>query len=171
MDVTLSNYQLYLENSVPVEDLHFEPLDKTYQRAFMIVVSLIYLGLMALALLLMLFEIPWILAGVEGTLLLACVINLSILPKAFRFKGYAFREHDISYRRGIIFPKTTTIPYDRIQQVSLNQNPVTKYFHLYSVEVVNGAQSLSNLTIPGMTEERALQIKNLVIAKIPDNHE
>ena len=53
-----------------------------------------------------------------------------------------------------------------MQQVSLKQNPISKYLHLYSVEVVNGAQALASLTIPGLTEERANLIKSTVIDKL-----
>lgn len=81
-------------------------------------------------------------------------------------QGYALRENDITYRRGIIFPKLTTIPFERIQQVSVKQNPVSKFYGLFAVEIVNGAQGLSSLTIPGLTEDTANQIKNRVIDRL-----
>ena len=94
------------------------------------------------------------------------VVNLIIANKAWKFKGYALRDNDITYRSGLVFAKTTTIPYNRLQQVSVKQNPVSKLFSMYSVEVFNGAQGMASLTIPGLTEERANQIKDILIQKL-----
>ena len=102
----------------------------------------------------------------EILIIISALINLSIVARAWKFKGYAMRENDITYRSGIIFPKLTTIPFERIQQVSVKQNPVSKFYGLFTVEIINGAQGLSSLTIPGLTEERANQIKNMVIDRL-----
>lgn len=93
----------------------------------------------------------------------AALVNLMLLPKAYSYKGYAVREHDITYRSGIIFPKTVTVPFCKVQQVSIRQNPVTKMFGLYAVTIVNGAQILAETVIPGLTREKAEEIKSLLI--------
>lgn len=156
-----------LSNEIdPVGQLQYEPIDRHYRIVQIILTALGYLGLAILALPLLLIEdsIWFVLA--EGVILLAMIVNLIIVQKAWRFKGYALREYDINYRSGIIFPTITTIPFNRMQQVSLKQNPISKYLHLYSVELVNGAQAMSSLTIPGLTEQRANQIKSTVIDKL-----
>ena len=88
-----------------------------------------------------------------------------ILPKAYAYKGYAVREHDITYRSGIVFPKTVTIPFCKVQQVSVRQNPVSRMFGLYAVDVVSGAQTLAETVIPGLTREKAEEIKSLLIER------
>ena len=107
----------------------------------------------------------------ECMILAAMAVNLFIAYKAWKFKGYALRENDITYRSGVIFPIVTTVPYDRLQQVSVKQNPVSKLFDMYSVEVVNGAQAMSSLTIPGLTEERANRIKSIVIDRLKNEQD
>ena len=170
----MSNHQFNLddindrlpEEIDPVEELRYEGIDRRYRIVQLILTALSYLGIAAVALLLLLIEdIIWFILA-EGVILLAMVVNLLIVQRAWRFKGYALREYDISYRTGLIFPTITTIPFNRMQQVSLKQNPISKYLHLYSVEVVNGAQALASLTIPGLTEERANRIKSTVIDKL-----
>lgn len=160
------NHQISLAGVVPVEELEFEPLDARYRNAQIIGVLLVYVLFMCLAAFLLLADCFWIFIVAECILALAAAINAAILPKAFRYKGYALRDHDISYKSGMIFPKTTTVPFARVQQVSVGQNPVSRFFRLYSVEVVNGAQALSSLKIPGLTEETANRIKNLVTEKL-----
>ena len=76
------------------------------------------------------------------------------------------REHDITYRSGIIFPSVTTVPFCKIQQVSIRQNPVSRLFGLYSVAVVNGAQLMTETAIPGLTRERAEEIKAFLIERV-----
>lgn len=162
----MTNRQINLDDTTPVAELKFENLDSRYKSAHILGTSVIYILLMLLALLLSFSDYPWSVIIAEGVIAAAFMVNLCILPKSYFFKGYAFREHDLTYRSGIIFPKVTTIPYSKIQQVSLKQNPISRMFSLYSVEIVNGAQALSSVSIPGLTEEKALEIKNLVTGKI-----
>lgn len=166
----MTNTQFYLneiKNVIDtVEDLQYEPIDRKYQTVQIVLTLSGYLVLATSALLLLLLDnCLWFFLA-EGIILIAMSINFIIVRKAWIFKGFALREYDISYRSGIIFPIITTIPYNRMQQVSVKQNPVSKFFNLYSVEVVNGAQAMSSLTIPGLTEERANQIKNIVIDRL-----
>ena len=151
---------------MPVTELRFEPLAKKYKLAHCVGTTLIYILLMLLALLLLLTDYPWHIKIIEGTTAVVFIINIIILSKAYSHKGYAFREHDVSYQSGVVFHKVTTIPYSKIQQVSIKQNPISRLFGLYSVDIVNGAQALSSLNIPGLTQEKASHIKDLITKKI-----
>ncbi|MCM1349367.1 MAG: PH domain-containing protein [Firmicutes bacterium] len=162
----MTNHQINLEEITPVEALAFEPLDKKYCQAHCVGVALLYIILMGAAALILLTDFDWLFYIAEAALILTAIINLSLLPKAYHFKGYALREHDISYRTGIIFPKITTVPFSRVQQISTTQSPVSRLFKLYSVDVVNGAQTVSDLSIPGLTRDTAEKLKNLVTEKI-----
>ncbi|MDE5923282.1 MAG: PH domain-containing protein, partial [Muribaculum sp.] len=101
-----------------------------------------YAVMAALALLLLLAESPWWCVAAEAVIVVSFIINIAILRKAYQAKGFALREHDITYRSGVIFPKITTVPFSRIQQVSICQNPVSKFFGLYSIDIDNGAQGM-----------------------------
>lgn len=169
--MTHTNFQIDLDFVTPVEQLQFEHLDKRYRLAHIVGTVILYVILMALAVLLLLLDTPWICIATECALFVAMLVNVTFLPKAFYRKGYALREHDVTYRTGILFPKLSTIPFARVQQVSVNQNPVTKLFHLYSVEIVNGAQGFSAITIPGLSEENANRIKNLITEKLQSTHD
>lgn len=167
----MSNRQINIDDTTPVGLLHYTPLDKRYKKVSVIAAALAYTVLIAAGMLLLYIEDMWIFWSAEGVLAVVCAINLALLPKAYGYKGYAMREHDMSYRSGIIFPKITTVPYDRIQQVSRKQNPLSKFFGLYSVEIVNGAQELASITIPGLPEEKANQIKRFLTEKLKDKND
>ncbi len=158
----MSNHRIVIEDFDPIERLDFEPVSDKYRNVQIILALIAYTLLAAAALMLLLADTLWWLIAVESVIIISCVVNLIILLKAYQYKGYALREHDITYRTGVIFPKLTTIPYSRIQQVSISQNPVSRYFGLCSVDIVNGAQGLSSLSIKGLPKEKADQIKNVI---------
>lgn len=164
----MSNFQINLEEVTPIGQLQFEALDPNYKHDLTLGTSLIYLLLAALALLLLLTGHLWLCLAAEALIVAAAAINLALISKAHRFKGYALRENDLTYRSGIIFPKVTTVPYVRIQQISINQNPITRLFHLYSLDIANGAQLYASLKIPGLSEAKANQIKSMLTDKITD---
>lgn len=171
----MPNQQILMEdisNDVrPIEQLRYERIDRKYRNVQMILTGLGYLLLGgAVLFLLLLDDSIWCIA-VECAIVIAFAINMFILRKAWEFKGYALRERDITYRSGIVFPKTTTVPYIRLQQVSVKQNPVSKIFGLYAVEIVNGAQGMAALTIPGLSEDRANQIKGIAIEWLKNDDE
>lgn len=165
--------QLYLGQIDRVENLAYEPLEAKFIKVQFVSTVLAYLGLMLLPLFLLLadgFVYRYaLLIGVECLLLIVGLINLWLLPKAYAYKGFAIREHDITYRSGIVFPSVVTIPFCKIQQVSVRQNPIMRLFGLYAVDVVNGAQMLAETRIPGLTEAKAHEIKMLLTERI--NHE
>ena len=171
----MSNQQICIEDIIgdvrPVDELQYEKIDRKYRNVQMILTALGYLLLAGAALFLLLLDdcIWWIAA--ECVIVVAFAINMIILRKAWEYKGYALRENDITYRSGILFPMTTTVPYVRLQQVSVKQNPVSKIFRLYAVEIVNGAQGMASLTIPGLSEERANQIKDIALEWMKNDDE
>ncbi len=165
----MSNLQLHLENTDRVDDLVFSPLEQKYLKVQYVATVLIYLALMMLVACILFIEgfTYRYVTTVCGECILfgLFMFNLAILPKAYRFKGYAIREHDITYRSGILFPSVITVPFCKIQQVSVRQNPITRMFGLYAVDLVNGAQRLDAVSIPGLTAEEAHRIKTLVIER------
>lgn len=166
----MTNRQLNFENIDKVENLNYTPLEKKYLKVQTVKTILVYIIFMGLTLLFLLAEefayrvVTTI--GIECVFLTAMIVNLFLLPKAYSYKGFAIREHDITYRSGIIFPSVITIPFCKIQQVSIRQNPITRIFGLHTIDIVNGAQMLEATSIPGLTEEKANDIKALIIESI-----
>lgn len=162
----ISNKQLDIENIDRIENLNYSKIEDKYLKVLQINTILAYIFLMSTALLLSLIEEPMLkgiaLIGAESILFISFIFNMFLLRSAHKFKGYAIREHDITYRSGIIFNTFVTIPFCKIQQVSIRQNPITQIFGLYSIDIVNGAQGLNRTTIPGLTEERANEIKAII---------
>lgn len=163
------NRQIWLEDINLVETLAFQTLDPRYIRVQLQLMLYGYGLLMAVGLLPLLTDWEgreWTVIALESALGVALFANLLMLRAICRFKGYALRDLDISYRSGIIFPSVVTVPFCKIQLVSVKQNIMERVVGLYSLEIVNGSQNLlKQISIPGLTQPQAEQLKDFLISK------
>ncbi len=97
------------------------------------------------------------------TLLLVILFFLRI---GFKKKGYAFRNHDVLYRSGVIATNSMVIPYNRVQHVALHEGFISRIFGLAKIEIFTAGGSSSDLEIPGVPKEEAENIKQLLMGKI-----
>jgi membrane protein YdbS with pleckstrin-like domain len=88
------------------------------------------------------------------------------LRLGFLKKGYAFRNHDVLYKSGVIALKSIVIPYNRVQHVALHEGFISRIFGLATVEIFTAGGSSSDLEIPGIPKEEAENIKQLLMGKI-----
>lgn len=89
--------------------------------------------------------------------------------KLLQTLGYAIREKDIIYRRGFIFNKTTVIPFNRVQHASISRGVWDKVLGISSLNVFTAGGSGSDITIPGLEPEMALQLKEAIAVKISND--
>jgi membrane protein YdbS with pleckstrin-like domain len=106
----------------------------------------------------------WIVIGAVLPLLFIWIATFSIV--GYKRKGFAFREHDVLYRSGIIATNTVVIPYNRVQHVALHEGVISRYLGLANVEIFTAGGSSSDLEIPGIDKEQAEKIKQLLMGKI-----
>jgi membrane protein YdbS with pleckstrin-like domain len=100
------------------------------------------------------------------SVLVLIVLVLFFSRLAFVKKGFAFRQHDVLFRRGVIATNTIVIPYNRIQHVSLHEGIVSRFFGLAKIEIFTAGGSSSDIEIPGILKEEAENIKQLLMGKI-----
>jgi membrane protein YdbS with pleckstrin-like domain len=94
------------------------------------------------------------------------VLILLLSRVSFRKKAYAFRQHDVIYRKGIIATNTMVIPYNRVQHVALHEGILSRWFGLAKVEIFTAGGVSSDIEIPGILKEEAEDIKQLLMGKI-----
>lgn len=88
---------------------------------------------------------------------------------AFPRKGYLLREKDISFQKGLIIYKVTSVPFNRIQHVEVNQGILAKFFKLSSIKLFTAGGNASDLSIPGLPTEVALNMKTFLSEKISEH--
>lgn len=157
------------EGMMPTGDAEFKRVDKRYMKILFVRILLVYLILMGCAPLLLLLETgiaPRFLIAAEALLAIAFAVNMAYVRQIYTFKGYQTDDEGMSYRSGIFFPTVTTLPFCKIQQVSIRMNPLSRIFGLCYLDVINGAQGIANqMTIPGLTHDEAETLKSLLMAK------
>ena len=96
------------------------------------------------------------------------IVNASFFLNriSFKKKAFAFRNHDVIYRSGLIATNTMVIPYNRVQHVALHEGFISRYFGLAKVEIFTAGGSSSDVEIPGIAKEEAENIKQLLMGKI-----
>ena len=150
------------------EEVHFTTLHPNYWKVLLINLILLFL-ISAIGMVLAFFynvelaefQIP---IGLGFVFLMALVVVF--LRIGFLKKGYAFRNHDVLFRNGIIATKTTIIPYNRVQHVALHEGLIARYFGLATIQIFTAGGRSSDIEVPGIRKEEAENIKQLLMGKI-----
>ena len=106
----------------------------------------------------------WLILGILIPLFSIVLLVFSII--GFKKKRFAFREHDVLFRYGIIATNTIVIPYNRVQHVALHEGFISRFFGLAKIEIFTAGGSSSDIEIPGIEKEQAENIKQLLMGKI-----
>lgn len=103
-------------------------------------------------------QLPWLHLIWIGIAVLALVTGIITLRQA-RAIGYAEREDDLLVRRGIMFHRTTVVPYGRLQFVDVDSGPVDRLFGLATVKL-HTASASTDATIPGLPRAEAERLRD-----------
>lgn len=169
-----TNSQIHIRNIAQIEDIEFEPLQPSYRRVQL------YFNIIFFSVLLIGGSfVAWALEpqdrifayGAIGFVFLIFIISLLLIDRSFKVKGLAVRMHDVIYKRGLIFRKITSIPFNRIQHVELNQGPIEKQFGLGRLEIYTAGGAASDLKIPGLKYEEAKSLRAYIIQKTMQDEE
>jgi len=106
---------------------------------------------------------------IAGAILLIIAYSAVITTLGFPKKGYLIREKDVSFQRGLITYRVTSVPLNRIQHVEVNQGVLAKMLQLSSVKIYTAGGTSSDLTIPGLSEPEALKLKAFLSGKISEH--
>jgi len=103
-------------------------------------------------------SVVWAEAGpLPGVALGVAVLVVGLVLLQFRYRVWRFevRDQELYIRRGVFTRVTTLVPYVRVQHVDSRRGPVERLVGLGSVVVYTAGSRGSDVTIPGLTRERA----------------
>ena len=151
----------------------FNTLDKDYLKILLIrtvLFALVSIGAFVAFLLFSEENLPtFILVIIITAIVLLITYSTIITVLGFSRKGYLVRENDISFKKGLIAYKQTTVPFNRIQHVEVNQGILAKIFKLSSVKIYTAGGTSSDLSIPGLPVETAHKLKAFLSEKISEH--
>ncbi len=165
-----SNYPIDLGSLPNYEDVNFYPISSKY---------LTKVNLQTGAFMVFLI-IGWTVLFFYDVEPIALTIAGIVIPLFFLFKfwnnfkmqqsfGYALREKDILYRRGYFFRTVTVVPFNRIQHASISRDVLDKFLNISSLRIFTAGGSGSDIHIPGLQPDLALQLKEALAGKISAN--
>ncbi|MFV8355902.1 PH domain-containing protein [Flavobacterium sp. XS1P32] len=152
------------------EEVTFTKLDPKYLWVILINLAFFISLLILVPILFSMFkseifsERVWLIIGAVIPVFSILLVVFSFI--GFQRKGFAFREHDVLYKYGILATKTIIIPYNRVQHVALHEGFVSRYLGLAKIEIFTAGGSSSDIEIPGIEKEQAENIKQLLMGKI-----
>lgn len=165
-----SNHPITPEDLPQVSAQYFTPLSNTYIKVNLM--CRLVFWLVVVSALLILYWQPWVALPKLLELYLPQIQlaagGFGLLSSAYgiladKNKGYAIREHDFSYRSGVIFQSVVSQPILRIQYVELKHGPIDRHFGLASLEIFSAGGTMHTFAIPGLPEEKAREIRSYVL--------
>ena len=161
------NEVVSVESLPRLDDSAFEPLDPNHLRVQEISWLIIGAILLAVGVVLpIVLDAPrWVLALTVVPVLVLVTVGILAERAAFAQRGWLLRTHDISSRQGLVSRTTTTAPFFRVQHVTVESGPVARLFGLAELTVFTAGAGLGDLSIPGLPQDVAAQLKETVLSR------
>ena len=152
------------------EDVQFEKLDPAYKKVSIYITTIIFAIILMAYLIVgifvdVLYQYPWILLVVVAWSVLTGLFIL-LAVKGYEYEGFAVREKDILFQSGIFFRSTLIIPFNRVQHCEIEHGPIDRMFGLAALSLFTAGGSASDLSIPGLTQDKAAALKNFITQKV-----
>lgn len=166
-----SNQQLDLTQLPKIEDIVYESIERKY-------VNVLYFKY------LLSWGIPFVISLISSFIFTEYKLQLLLLSlffivmlavmlllthKIYAFRGYALREKDICLRRGILFHKYISVPFNRIQHITVEQGVFSRWFGLASLCVYSAAGIENDFKLSGITKQTADGMKQFILQQIKDD--
>ena len=166
--MAFTNLQIDTDALPRAEDLQLQPMAEVYRRESLTQLLLIFGPLFLLSLIPQLFPItPPLLKSLLlliplGFLLIGGLVTLLVM-KQIKVKTYALRDHDIAYRSGLFWRKTTLLLFSRVQHVEVTSGPLQRRFGLATLKFFTAGGSSVDLKIEGLLRDDAKKLREFIL--------
>jgi len=110
-------------------------------------------------------EKSWVPLLVAAGIVALTLLDMWLTTIEVRHLAYQVRDHDVSYRSGVLVKKVATVPFVRVQHARIRQGPIQRRFGLATVEVNSAGP---DLMIKGLGVDDADRLKGLVVERAGD---
>lgn len=155
-----ANPPLQIDHVPQLADGDFVSVDPRYRQAVMgSLIGVAIAVVIATIVLIALVPEPLVWAIIGAVVLLVVLAAGATQRIALRRLGYQLRRHDVSLRAGALNHRVETIPFSRVQHVTIQRGPVDRLLGLARIDVSSAGPDLS---IPGLATDDAARIKQLI---------
>ena len=161
-----SNLQVNINNFPKIENIEFKAIHQNYLKVILLNI-LLFLLLIIVAFSTIYFasnKIPQeinLAYAITGIIILFSLIAFYFYI-GFSRRKYALREKDISYKSGVFTKTITTVPFNRIQHVEIDEGLFSRIFKLASINIFTAGAQGADLSIKGISKEKANYIKEYI---------
>ena len=168
--MSFSNLQISPTDLPDADQVKWRPLHRNYKFAVLIEAAIAIVFIVAVAIFITFFfgsdealqsTLTYIAIGGVVVGLAFAAANLI----AIRFQGYAIREHDLMYRRGLFFRKRVVVPIARIQHVEVGSGPLDRFLGLARLQVFTAGTAGSDLLVRGIDAETADALRRYLLIR------
>ena len=158
----------------PITTAPIQPVEPGYRNVLRAGASIFWLPVLVGSIVLenlVLRELP--IAGL-APVLVALVAFSSILvapERIYRRLGYSFEAGLLRVVRGWLFHSDTIVPFVRVQHIDVNRGPLDKLFGTASLVVHTAGTHNSIVTLPGLSPDRAAEIREVIRGSIRTDFE
>jgi membrane protein YdbS with pleckstrin-like domain len=155
--------------TVDVIPAQLQPVEPSYRNALRVQAAIFWVPVFLVALVvdrLLLSEtrIGSLLPVVVG---LVAISGMTIAPdRIYRRLGYAIDGRLLRTVRGWLFHTDTVVPFVRVQHIDVTRGPVDKMFGTASLVVHTAGTHNSLVVLPGLSPERAAEIRDSIRSEI-----
>jgi uncharacterized protein len=119
----------------------------------------------------------WDSAGLGPGAKLAIFVGLMLLNAALAWRyasaryartSYALDEAGLRIRRGVFWRTETLVPRSRVQHTDINRGPLDRHFGLATLKVYTAGTRLSSVSLDGLTESRAVELRDILVQAVDD---
>ena len=163
-----SNPPLDLAGVPQLDDDHFVPLDPAFLRVALLGHALFAGVVVAVGVVVTILVGHWVPLVVAGGLLVLTALSAAHSILDVRHIAWQVREHDVSYRSGVLVRTVETLPFIRIQHARISRGPVERRFGLAKLHINSAGPDLS---IAGLSADDAERLRNIVIERAGELNE
>lgn len=165
-DETFSNRPVDLSAIPQLSDDDFVPVAPNFLRVSLIgrAIFAVIVVLVAIAVLVLAGDEVnrLVVGGIAGGLLLLTVLSVVLKVVEVRNIAYQVREHDLSYRNGVLIRRVQTVPFVRVQHARLVQGPIQRLFKIATLRVNSAGPDIA---IAGLSSDDASRLRALVVER------
>lgn len=163
-DVDFSNEPVDVAGIPQLRDEHFVGVHPNFLRVSLIG-SAIFATVAVVVSIVVSIVIPsykWIPFVVMAGLLVITALSAFLKVLEVRNIAYQVREHDLSYRSGVLIKTVQTVPFVRVQHAQMAQGPVQRKFGLATLTINSAGPDLA---IGGLGFDDATRLRALVVER------
>jgi membrane protein YdbS with pleckstrin-like domain len=170
-----SNEELLPEQLPRAESVTYQPLEREYLQVRTLG-SFLFFFLLLIGLTILVAANPalrklWFIGIAASVWTAWLALNQWYIRRSFEMEGYALRQRDLFHREGLFWRTQTVIPFNRVQHCEVAQGPIEKRYGLASLKVFTAGGDSSDLTIRGISLERARRLRAFVMQKAGQDEE